>query len=59
MQISAFFDKTFTEAHCIMIEIMSSNKTKLQLQLVLINKDKKARNQFKINSVELIKMNSG
>lgn len=42
-----------------MIEIMSSNKTKLQLQFVLINKDKKARNQFKINSVELIKMNSG
>ena len=59
-----FFGKTFTEAHCIMIETMSSNKTQLQLRFVLKIKDlklclKSKGNRINLNYVKSIKINSG
>ena len=62
MQIHSFifFETTFAETHCVMIETMPSNKMLLQLRLVLKIKDLRRirrRRKVKKNQSKLIILN--
>ena len=52
--------RKLTEAHCVMIETISTNKMLLQLRLVIKIKDFKSKvRRINLSNVKSIKINSG
>ena len=58
ISLSLNTDISLSEAHCVMIETMPSNKTQLHLRLVLKIKDLKSKLR-RINYAKSVRINSG